>query len=400
MIKQILIHGVLPLALLAGGVAGARGLVATMQTTEREPQPMADPLVAVAAVVPYDGAAILAGSGIVEAARTATLSPEVGGRVKYLSPSLVEGGRVLQGEKLLEVDGRTYKLTVKQQRAQVDQAKASLELEENASEAARREWQAVGELPPEDARRVALRKPQVDAAEATIESARQALQRAQLDVDRTVVRAPFNASVAAESVEIGDLVNPGSPVATLVGTDRFWARISLPVEELDLVDFPPRAGQDADAPPGSPVTVVQELSAGKTVVRKGHVLRLLEALDAQSRTAQVLVVIDDPLDPPAGELPLLRGAFVTATIEGRRLDGARVVPRRAVFEGNRVWVVDDEQRLRLRTLTIAVSDDERVVATAGVQPGERVVLTPLRTPTEGMRVRIESEGARQEPEHG
>ncbi|MBL4684573.1 MAG: HlyD family efflux transporter periplasmic adaptor subunit, partial [Nannocystaceae bacterium] len=207
------------------------------------------------------------------------------------------------------------------------------------------------------------------------------------------IRAPFNATVLSESIEVGEIVSPGKVLATLVGTDRFWARLSLPVEDLAFVDFP-----QGDAP-GSKVTVTQELSSGKTVVRSGSVLRLVGSLDAQSRTAQVIVEIDRPLDPPPGELPLLIGAFVSAEIEGRLLEGARAVPRKAVFDGNRVWVVDQDGALRRRTLTIALADDQRVVATAGVEVDDRVVMTPIRTPTEGMKVRIEeAEDGQEDPQ--
>lgn len=381
--KRIVLNVILPILLVAGAALGAVRLVKTAETTARDPQPATDPLVVVQKVTAYDGPARIHGNGIVEAASQATLSSELNGRVTYMAPSVVEGGRVVQGEALVRIDGRAYKLAVKRERAQVARARVDLELEENASEAARREWAAVGEEPAAGARRVALRKPQVDAASAGIDAAKGALERAQLDLGKTSIRAPFNATVLSESIEVGEIVSPGKVLATLVGTDRFWARLSLPVEDLAFVDFP-----RGDAR-GSKVTVTQALSSGKTVVRTGSVLRLVGSLDAQSRTAQVIVEIDRPLDPPPGELPLLIGAFVSAEIEGRLLTGAREVPRKAVFDGNRVWVVDQQGALRRRTLSIALADDERVVATDGVQVEDRVVMTPIRTPTEGMKVRID-----------
>lgn len=381
--KRIVLNVVLPLLLVGGSAFGASQLVKNAETTERQPQAAVDPLVRVALVQAYDGPALVRGTGIVEAARQTNLSPEVTGRITFLSDAIVEGGRVVQGEELMRIDGRAYQLVIKQSRADVSRARADLELEKNASEAARREWAAVGEEPAADARRVALRKPQVDAASAGIEVAKGALDRARLDLRKTTIRAPFNATVLSESVEVGELVSPGMALATLMGSDKFWARLSLPVEELALIDFP-----RGDAP-GSSVTITQELTAGKSVVREGAVLRVVGALDAQSRTAQVLVEIDRPLDPQPGELPLLTGAFVSAEIAGRALTNGRIVPRNAVFEGNQVWVVDDEGKLRRRTLTVALGDDERLVATAGIEAGERVVLTPLRTPAAGMSVRVD-----------
>lgn len=388
--KRAVLNVLLPLLLVGSAAFGASQLVQTAATTERAPAETVDPLVRVTEVTAYDGPALVTGTGIVEPAREATLSPEVSGRILELSASLVEGGRVVQGESLIRIDGRAYKLALKQSKAEVDRAKASLELEESASEAARREWELSGIMPNDDARRVALRKPQVDSASAGIDSARGQAERAKLDLQKTTIRAPFNAWVRSESVEVGEVVMPGAVLATLVGTDRFWARISMPVESLSLIDLP-----RGDAS-GSKVTVVQELSAGKTVVRHGSVLRLVGALDTQSRTAQVLVEIEQPLDPPEGELPLLMGAFVTATIEGRPLDGAHVVPRDAVFDGNRVWVVDDDHKLQRRTLEVALANDETVIASGGIADGERVVTTRLRMPTEGMTVRVDDPVADEE----
>jgi RND family efflux transporter MFP subunit len=382
-VKRILLHGVLPLLVLAMAAAGAMTMIKTAAETEPESVEAVAPVVEVSEVAPFDGAAQLTGTGIVEPQREATIFPEVAGRITFLHGSLVEGGRVRQGDVLVRIDSRTYKAAISQQRAQVKRAELDLELQQGEAAAARAEWDAARTEPPEGARRIALRKPQVESAEANFDAARSALHSARLDADKTVLRAPFNATVTSEQVETGEVVAPGTLIATLVGADGFVARVSVPVEYLALVQLP---GPEQE---GSPVLVEQRLTAGTTVQRRGEVLRLLSQLDAKSRTAQLLVSIERPLDPEPGELPLLVGAFVNVVITGRTIPGALSVPRQALFAGNRVWVVDEAQQLRSRDLTIAFSDDDRVIVTGGVKAGDRVVVSKLGRATEGMQVRLE-----------
>jgi RND family efflux transporter MFP subunit len=383
--RRIVLHVVLPLVVLALGAAGARTIIKSASSTESAGVPEVVPLVEVTQVVAYEGRAQIEGTGIIEAEREAALSPEVSGRVRQVSDVLAEGNRVQQGQVLLRIDDTRYRLALRQQQAQVKRAELEVEVERSAGEAARREWAVSGQAPPADARRIALRKPQLELAEASVEAARATLASAKLDVERTVLRAPFNATITTKTVERGDYVAPGSVVARLVGTDRFIARVAVPVEELQLVL---RAGAE-------PATAVltQRLDQHHEIVRTGSVLRVASELDRDSRTAQVLLGIDDPLDPPEGQQPLLVGAFVTARIEGPELPNAVRVPRRALVEGSDVWVVDDEDRLSRRSLKIVFGDAEEVVVTAGVSPGDRIVVSTMPQALEGMRVTV-AEGGR------
>jgi multidrug efflux pump subunit AcrA (membrane-fusion protein) len=102
----------------------------------------------------------------------------------------------------------------------------------------------------------------------------------------------------------------------------------------------------------------------------------------------VLVEVKDPLDPPQGELPLLPGAFVRVEIDGRNAQDVAPVPREAVFGGDRVWIVADDDTLQPSELQIAWSDDETVFARSGVEDGARLLLTDLPALVEGMSVRV------------
>lgn len=383
--KRFLTRFVLPGLITAAAVAGAVVMVGSAESAEREVPELPPPLVEHVEVKADAVRPKLWGNGVVEPAHEATLSPELSGRITYLSPALVVGGRVRAGDVLLRIDRRNYELAVKQQRAAVHQRQAELELEQAYGKIAKKEWDSMmGEAGQADGR-LASREPQREVAEVLVEAAHSTLERARLDLERTVIRAPFNATVRSETVEEGEIATPGQVVATLVGTDALWVRVSIPVEDLGLIGVPGQAAGE-----GSKARVVQRLGDRGTVERPGRVIRLVGELDPESRTAQVLVEVERPFDPPAGELPLLPGAFVEVELEGQESLPVVTVPRLAMVEGHHTWVVDGEQRLRKRELRIAWGDDAQVYATAGLSPGERVVVTPPPTALEGMEVRSEA----------
>jgi RND family efflux transporter MFP subunit len=378
--KRFLTRFLLPGLITAAAVAGAVVMVRSAESAEREPPAVPLPLVEHVEVKAEAVRPRLWGNGVVEPAHEATLSPELSGRIVFLSPALVVGGRVKKGDVLLRIDKRNYEIAVQQQRAQVLQRRADLELELAYGKVAKREWDTMGDAAADG--RLASREPQREAAEVNVDAARSTLERARIDLERTAIRAPFNATVRSESVEEGEIATPGQVVATLVGTDALWVRVSIPVEHLGLIGVP---GQGAGE--GARARVIQRLGDRGTVERPGRVIRLVSELDPESRTAQVLVEVERPFDPPPGELPLLPGAFVEVELEGHEATQVVAVPRLAVIEGHYAWVVDGEQRLRKRELRVGWGDQEHVYATTGLSAGDRVVVTPLPGALEGMEVR-------------
>jgi len=347
-----------------------------------------EPRVAVVDVLPVvfsDHAAQVSATGQVQAAQQIQLIAEVSGRVVYQSEEVIPGGRLERGEVLVRLDARDYQLAVAQQESQVEQAELNLQLEKGRQAIAAREWELLGEGRSEDEAPLALRKPQLANAERAVEAARSGLAQAQLALERTALRAPYNAVVTAETVDLGQVVGPQMAIATLVGTDAFWIQVAVPVADLAHVDIP---GVSAEV--GSPVEITQRIS-GEDIVRQGRVLRLAGALDPQTRTAQLLVVVRDPLDPPDGGLPLLPGAYVDVMIAGKTLSETVRIPRRAVFDGGFVWVVTAEDTLSKVAVDIAWRTDDGVIVSGGLAEGDRVVVSPLSLPVAGMPVRIRSE---------
>ncbi|MCB9760635.1 MAG: efflux RND transporter periplasmic adaptor subunit [Alphaproteobacteria bacterium] len=368
-----------PIGLALGGVGVAAAIVMAGRSADSTPPPPAPTAVEVVEIALTDRPTRVFATGTVAADRQVAVSPEVSGRIVEADPRLLPGGRFAEGEVLARVDARDYRLAVQQEEARVQQAELELQLESGRVEVARQEWAMLREEGA--ATPLALREPHLKAVEAGLESARSGLERAKLSLSRTALKAPFNAMVVTESVDVGQVVAPGQQLVTLVGTDRMRVTVAVPVEQLRVLDIP---GVTGDV--GSTATVSQRLGQGQAVERRGRVVSLGGQLDPQTRTAQVVVAIDDPL---GGEgLPLLPGAFVDVVLEGRPIADAVAVPRVAVSGGDLTWIVDAENKLAPRPLTVAWREPEALLVVGGLKPGDRVVTTPLSLPIEGAPVTI------------
>lgn len=391
-----LVQVIIAVVIVALGV----GVVVLFKRTKPEP-PQSDQasrglLVQTERVAQADHEVHVRAQGQVMAARRVVLSPQVAGKITWVSDELVPGGRIAEGARLLRLDGRDYQLALQSRSADVNRAALELQLEQRRQAVAEREWSSFSdETAPaggtgaasDPGRALALRQPQVENAEVSVEAAQSAVQQARLNLQRTTIRAPFNAMVLSETVDVGQYVAPGSQLATLVGTDEAWVQVSLPVEALPSIHFPERDGE------GSPARVRFDVG-GQEVVRQGRVLRLLPDLDASGGMARILVSIDDPFalereGEDAPKVPLLLGSFVTVDIDVPPLSDVIEVPRLAVREGGKAFVMNAEDQLEIRELQIVWGREDSVLVRGGLSDGERVITSRVPTPVDGMALRDE-----------
>ncbi len=377
--KNVILRTILPLMLLLGGGLVARFIMTRAPSAERQPVPKAVPLVELVELSPASRTAVIEATGLVTPATQISVMPQVSGEVVYVSKSLVPGGHVKKGELLVRIDPRDYKLAVEQQQGNLRSAELQVELEQAQQQLARHEWSVLGE----DGTPSPLfsRESHRAAAEANLGVGRRGLDRAKLNLSRTQLRAPFDATVVSESVDLGQVVGPSFQLAQLMGTGELWVMVGVPVAELELLKIP---GVNSDE--GSPAKVEQRLANGKSIVRNGHITRLVDKLDERTRRAQVVVSVEDALNPALG-LPLLAGAYVQVAIEGLAFERVFTIPREAVYEGNVVWVVGADGLLSRREVNIAWGDAKHVYTTAGLEAEDRLVLTRLAAPIPGMLVR-------------
>ena len=371
---------VLPFILVVAGVGMARGLMSTKKRAEKAPPEARIAAVEYVTVESGSPIAQVESTGVIEGDKQVALSALVSGEVVWVAEGLDPGGRFSAGAALLKVDPRDYEVAVAQETSRVRQAEVELQLEEQRQSTAAREWELLGDGKDGAASPLALRKPQLDLAKQNLESARAGASRARLNLERTRLVAPFNAMVLSENAEKGQLLAPGASVVTLVGTDRFRVRVSVPVDKLSSIAIPGVTGKT-----GSTAKVVQDLGSGPPIERAGRVIGLAGQLDPQTRTAELYVGIDNPLD--GGGLPMLPGAFVNVSIEGLPIEGAIAVPRDAITGGDSLWTLTPEDTLARKTVTIAWRGAEQAYVTSGIADGDRVVTTPPSLAIEGAKVR-------------
>lgn len=215
---------------------------------------------------------------------------------------------------------------------------------------------------------------------AEVSAAEAAVERARLDLQRTSISAPFDAQILSRTVNVGSQVSPGDELARLVGVDEYWVMASVPVRALYWVQFPEQDGQ------GSKVTLHNPDTWPPGVTREATVSRMIGSLDQQTRLAQVLITVQDPLARNTDEPPLILDTLLETHIEGRPIENVVRLDRDYVHERDTVWVMKDG-KLEIRETQILFRDAEFVYIQEGLESGEEVVTTTLATVAEGIDLR-------------
>ena len=372
--------------ILVGAFAAYRYQMNTSPRAGRKKPPPQPKLVQVIPVQRADYATTVTGDAVVVPAQQVMLRPQVTGQLVEISDDVVPGGIVQAGQKLMAVDHRDYEILVRQRQYEVARALRDLKLEQGNQAIAQQEYELLGEVISEEDRELVLREPQLASAQAAEESAKAALQKAQLDLARCDIIAPFNAIIQEKHVDLGATVSVNTNLVTLFGTDEAWIEVKVWIDKLKWLTIPRQNGD-----PGSSVKIYNILAWGADRFRTGRVVCLIGELETKGRLARLLVAVDDPfcLKPENRDQPqLLMGSYVSATIQGRTL--------RAVFpvkwthlrgENNTVWIMDKEGRLEIRPVQVVFSDVEQVYVTEGLAEGEKLVVTDIAAPVGGMLLR-------------
>ncbi|MBW2673781.1 MAG: efflux RND transporter periplasmic adaptor subunit [Deltaproteobacteria bacterium] len=377
---------VLPLLVLVIAVVAALYIGSTAPKARRTPPVREAPMVETLLARHTSQRVVVPAMGSVIPAREITLKSQVTGDIVKINPRFTEGGHLKAGEALLKIDDQDYRLAVVELHSAVVSAEYALKLELGRQDVAKREWELLGgnasqKVPDSD---LALRKPHLEKAQADLVAARAAMKRAELDLARTTVRAPFNCIVRTKKVDLGSHVSSQDELAELVGTDEYRVRASVPVDRLKWISIP-RGGDDQ----GSKVRILYGNGTGYE--RRGTVVKLLGDLEDEGRMARIMIVVGDPLNltsPESARPPLLIGEYVRVEIEGPELEGVVVLPRSALRDGRNIWIAGDDDTLDIRPMDIVWRGEETVLIKNSLADGERIIVTNLSTPIQGMKVMV------------
>jgi multidrug efflux system membrane fusion protein len=382
----------LPVAVVTVGLALAGGLVTIRPGVATHRPPKLAPLVQVVRAEPESVHLSIHTQGSVAPRTESDLIAEVSGRITWVSPSLAAGGFLEEGEPLLRVDARDYEVAAARAEAALTRAESQLALAERPQERSRNLTKrgVASSAALDDAENAAR------VAEANRLEAEAALTQARNDLERTSLHAPFQGRVRAKHVDVGQFINRGAPVARIYAVDYAEVRLPIPDEAAAFVELPIDY-RDEGADGRQPEVVLTAEFGGREHRWSGRIVRTEGELDPRTRMIHAVARIEDPYG--RGEEPerppLAVGLFVEAEIQGRRVDGIYSLPRSALRSGDRVVVVDGESRAHLRRVELLRRMPDRVLIRSGLEPGERVVISPLALTVEGMRVEVDESGGRE-----
>jgi len=332
-----------------------------------------DPLVEVLELETMTANFEVRSQGTVRPRTETTLSAEISGTITQISPKFIAGGVFGGNEVLMRIDPTNYAVAVDQADALVKQRQIEYD---GASKLRSQGYRAEAELA---------------SAAAALATARAELVRAERNLERTFIRLPYDGIVRNKEADIGQFVNPGTRLGVVFATD--FAEVRLPLTDLDLafVDLPDATEISASGSADGPLVTLSAVQQGELRSWSAQIVRTEGVVDESSRVTYAVARVDDPYARESEHEPLPVGTFVTARIAGAIAENIIRVPRSIVRGSDELVFVDDDDKIRIRKIMIARSDADFVYIRSGAEVGERVVMTALETPVNGMPVRTDSE---------
>jgi RND family efflux transporter MFP subunit len=334
-------------------------------------------------VVPRDYQIFVNSYGTAQPRTQSMVVSQVSGQIIAIDQKFRPGGVFKKGDKLVDIDQRDYAANVNIAEASLMDA-LQLEAQEVASaDQALSDWQRLGYLGEEPSALV-LHEPQVQAAKARVLSARSALIKAQLELERTQIIAPFEGRVLRQMVDLGQVVSNGAQLAEIYATDLVEVRLPLRNSDLSFVNLPE---ENQNFRPS--VEISSELGGKRKW--QGEIVRTEGAIDETSRQLHVVAQIKDPFShKDTSGLPLKIGEYVTAKISGTEIKNSIVIPNETIYQNTYVYIVEGNLLFR-KDIEIAWQNGNDTIVSSGVNAGDELVTTPLGQVSSGTVVTIAGE---------
>lgn len=356
------------LAILFSAALGTFAMFSLREEPPRNERVELDPLVEILVLKPVTANFEIRSQGTVLPRTETILSAEVAGTVTSISPKFIAGGVFEKNEVLMRIDPTNYSVAVDQAEALVKQRQIEFD---GTSKLRSQGYRAESEYA---------------SAAAALASARAELVRARRNLERTFIRLPYDGMVRSKEADVGQFVNPGTRLGVTFATD--FAEVRLPLTDLDLafVDLPDAADIAASGDAEGPGLALSAVRKGQLRSWSASIVRTEGVVDEKSRVTYAVARVEDPyrLHSDGEILPV--GTFVSAVIQGQQADNMIRVPRAAVRGADQLLFVNAEEQLEIRSVNIVRSDADHVYL-SGEAGGQRIVLTALETPVNGMRVR-------------
>lgn len=373
--KQIIV----PIVILAAGALLFVAFSSMKKPPEEKAKVDTTPIVAVESLTVAPMNLQVDSYGIVKPKYETELVSQVSGQILELSDTFVRGGFVKKGQLLARIDPNDYEAALIDAQANMASARAALEQERAQGKVAEREWKRITDTSPTE---LSLRKPQLAQELARVKAAQAAILRAERNLERTEIRAPYDAMIESRNIGLGSFVGVGSTVGKLLGTAV--AEVRLPVADNQL-QFLQQQGVGAE------VALIGKF-AGIEMQWTAQIARSEGVIDNKSRMSYLVAEIDDPyvLTDKAQRNPLRFGSYVNAEIFGIEVGQATSIPRHLV-SNNKVALLDSESKLRYVDIEIVRQEGANVIVSSGLSDGDQLIVSALDYPIDGMKLALPSD---------
>ena len=318
-------------------------------------------------------------NGEVKPLNEINLISQVSGQIIKAADEFVDGGIIKAGSPLVWIDDRDYKLAVISAESRVAQASKLLEREIAESELAKNDWEelGLGEASP-----LTLRIPQLKEAEAAEKAALADLEKAKLNLERTVVKLPFQGIIRQKKTGVGQFVGTGSILATAFSTEEVLIALPLTDTELSYLGLP--LAYEEERPFSGPKVNFYSLVSNKNSEWEGRIVRTAGSIDPLTRLVYVYAEVINPYQQSP---PLAIGMFVDAVIEGKTIKNGFLVPNSAINNNSNIYVINTNDNLEIREIEVLGTENDYVIIKGEISEGERVVVSPLNNAKEGMALK-------------
>ncbi len=326
------------------------------------------------------------GTGKVVPIERVSLKARVSGEVLELNPHFDPGRIVKKGEVILWIDNADYLLAEKLAQSALIEAEYNYKVELGYQAVAQHEWKLLGseESASQLENELALRKPHLARVKAGVASAETNLEQAQLNLTRTQLILPFDALVLSRNVSVGTQVNMQIELGVFVDASLFRIEAAIPFDRLDWVKFP-----EGDQP-GAAVDICTSGGMAGCAEWTGFVTGLIPEIENMGRMVQLLIDVKNPLQ---GAVPLMLNSFVSVAVASQELKDVFVVPTHAVHNGDLVYIMDSDSRVKFRKINALWRDQEWLLTRTGLEDGDLLITSDVPSAVPNMKVeRLEAGG--------
>ena len=320
--------------------------------------------------------------GTLQPKRQIALLSEISGKVVSLNSAFTAGGLFKAGDILVTIDPADYQVAVSRAEANLASAQAQLDLEQAKADQAQKDWQSFGKQgTPSD---LLLNKPQLAGAKASVKAAAADLRKAQRDLSKTEIKAPFDGTVLSKSIDLGQFVGMSGQLGTIAGTEVGEVRLPLNNADIKTLDLKNRSLED------QPLAVKFNDDEGQEVTT-GYIKRLESTKDSRTLMNYAVAEIDQPFADN-----ILFNTFLQAKITGSNYTGVFAIPSAWMMPNDQVAIYADDDTLEIKTVQVVHKTNNHFYVDEGLNSNDQIITTPIQAPEVGMQLRHSSDQSNEE----